>query len=49
MGLDIEDWRACVGDPDANAVNELLEAEQEAQVDDGERGDVTILPTVVIN
>jgi hypothetical protein len=42
-------WRACVGNPDANEKNPLLESEQRAQVSDGKRGDVTLLPTVVIN
>lgn len=49
LGLDVERWRACVGDPDANALNPKLEAEQMAQQDDGRRGDITLLPTIVIN
>ena len=49
LGLDIEGWRRCVGNPDANDKNALLESEQRAQVSNGRRGDVTLLPTVVIN
>ena len=49
LGLDVERWRACVGDPDANALNPKLEAEQMAQQDDGRRGDITLLPTIVNN
>ena len=36
-------------DSDANDKNPLLESEQRAQVSNGQRGDVTLLPTVVIN
>jgi hypothetical protein len=38
-----------VGNPDADAQNALLDYEQRAQVSDGNRGDVTLLPTVVVN
>ena len=49
IGLDIESWRTCVGNPDANEKNAMLESEQRSQVSDGSRGDVTLLPTIVIN
>eukprot|EP00243_Klebsormidium_subtile_P000648 TRINITY_DN110_c0_g1_i1.p1 TRINITY_DN110_c0_g1~~TRINITY_DN110_c0_g1_i1.p1 ORF type:complete len:634 (-),score=210.48 TRINITY_DN110_c0_g1_i1:256-2157(-) len=49
LGLDVKNIRNCVGDPTADVENPVLAAEQKAQVGDGERGDVTILPTVVIN
>nr|CAB3500902.1 unnamed protein product [Digitaria exilis] len=49
VGLDIEKVNKCVGDPDANEENEILKAEQDAQIGHGKRGDVTILPTLVIN
>ena len=47
--LDVEQWRRCVGDPDANERNAVLEQQQEAQVGTDGRSDVSILPTVVIN
>jgi len=47
--LDVEQWRQCVGDPDANERNAVLDEQQEAQVGTGGRSDVSILPTVVIN
>ena len=47
--LDVEQWRRCVGDPDANERNAVLEEQQEAQVGTDGRSDVSILPTVVIN
>jgi hypothetical protein len=49
LSLKLEDVRTCMGDPEANADNPLLKAEQDAQVGTGTRGDVTILPTLIIN
>lgn len=49
LGLDVSKVRACMGDPTKDADNPVLKAEQEAQIGTGERGDVTILPTVIIN
>ncbi|KAG7963785.1 hypothetical protein I3843_09G135000 [Carya illinoinensis] len=49
LGLPIEKIRQCIGDPEANVENVVLRAEQELQVGRGSRGDVTILPTMVIN
>ncbi|CAM6042520.1 unnamed protein product [Sphagnum compactum] len=41
--------RECMGDPELDQDNPILKREQEAQVGTGDRGDVTILPTLVIN
>ncbi|PKI69222.1 hypothetical protein CRG98_010359 [Punica granatum] len=49
LDLPIEKIKKCVGDPGADTENEVLKAEQELQVGRGSRGDVTILPTLVIN
>ncbi|KAG2241779.1 hypothetical protein Bca52824_096378, partial [Brassica carinata] len=38
-----------MGDPEADTDNEVLKMEQVVQLGRGERGDVTILPTLVIN
>ena len=48
---DLQATRDCVGDPTADRPIAVLDAEQQAQVGDDAtgRGDVTILPTVVIN
>ncbi|XP_044497330.1 vacuolar-sorting receptor 6-like isoform X1 [Mangifera indica] len=49
LGLPIDKIKKCIGDPEADVENELLKTEQELQVGRGSRGDVTILPTLVIN
>uniref|UniRef100_A0A7C8ZZS2 EGF-like calcium-binding domain-containing protein n=1 Tax=Opuntia streptacantha TaxID=393608 RepID=A0A7C8ZZS2_OPUST len=49
LNLPLDKIKKCVGDPDADAENEVLKNEQEKQVGQGSRGDVTILPTLVIN
>ncbi|XP_038689064.1 vacuolar-sorting receptor 6-like isoform X2 [Tripterygium wilfordii] len=49
LDLPIEKIRKCVGDPEADVENEVLKTEQELQVGRGSRGDITILPTLVIN
>ncbi|XP_010931377.1 vacuolar-sorting receptor 1 [Elaeis guineensis] len=49
LGIDLEKINKCVGDPDANEENPVLKAEQDAQIGKDSRGDVTILPTLVIN
>ncbi|XP_057867292.1 vacuolar-sorting receptor 6 [Cryptomeria japonica] len=49
LGLPINKVQECMGDPQADAENPVLKAEQDAQVGQGSRGDVTILPTLVIN
>ncbi|KAF2286861.1 hypothetical protein GH714_033498 [Hevea brasiliensis] len=47
--LSVDKIKKCMGDPEADVENEVLKAEQELQVGRGSRGDVTILPTLVIN
>ncbi|KAM3392166.1 hypothetical protein ACQJBY_013358 [Aegilops geniculata] len=49
LGMDIDKITQCVGDPDADEDNPVLKAEQDAQIGHGARGDVTILPTFVVN
>ncbi|XP_042010866.1 vacuolar-sorting receptor 3-like [Salvia splendens] len=49
LGLDLSKIETCMGDPDADADNPVLKEEQEAQIGKGSRGDVTILPTLVVN
>ncbi|VAI03790.1 unnamed protein product [Triticum turgidum subsp. durum] len=49
LGLDHKAIDKCIGDPDADEENPILKAEQDAQIGNGSRGDVTILPTLVIN
>ncbi|KAM7526594.1 hypothetical protein LguiA_016496 [Lonicera macranthoides] len=47
--VDLKQIDKCIGDPDADEDNPVLKAEQDAQIGKGSRGDVTILPTLVIN
>ncbi|KAL8141052.1 hypothetical protein V2J09_007073 [Rumex salicifolius] len=49
LGVDLDKVNDCIGDIDADMENPVLGNEQEAQVGKGSRGDVTILPTLVIN
>ncbi|XP_059668144.1 vacuolar-sorting receptor 1-like [Cornus florida] len=49
LGIDLKKIGECIGDTDADVDNPVLKAEQEAQIGKGTRGDVTILPTLVIN
>ncbi|KAF0918607.1 hypothetical protein E2562_025191 [Oryza meyeriana var. granulata] len=49
LGLDHKAIDKCIGDPDADKENPVLKAEQDSQIGKGSRGDVTILPTLVIN
>ncbi|XP_030942422.1 vacuolar-sorting receptor 3-like [Quercus lobata] len=49
LGLDIKKIDDCMGDPHADSENPVLKEEQDAQVGKGSRGDVTILPTLVVN
>ncbi|KAJ8533753.1 hypothetical protein K7X08_007077 [Anisodus acutangulus] len=49
LGFDVKQIDKCVGDPEADADNPVLKAEQEAQIGKDSRGDVTILPTLVVN
>jgi hypothetical protein len=47
--LDLGKIDKCIGDPEADEENPILKAEQDAQIGHGKRGDVTILPTLVVN
>ncbi|GAA0172927.1 extracellular matrix structural protein [Lithospermum erythrorhizon] len=49
LHLPLDKIKRCMGDPEADAENEVLKIEQDLQVGRGSRGDVTILPTLVIN
>ncbi|KAE8709259.1 Vacuolar-sorting receptor 3 [Hibiscus syriacus] len=49
LDLPTEKIKKCLGDPEAGVENEILKQEQQLQVGRGSRGDVTILPTLVIN
>ncbi|XP_074333083.1 vacuolar-sorting receptor 6-like [Apium graveolens] len=49
LNLPIEKIKDCMGDPEADVENDVLKIEQERQVGRGSRGDVTILPTIIIN
>lgn len=49
LGISVDKVRDCMGNPDAESNNPLLKSEQDAQVGQGARGDVTILPTLIIN
>ncbi|KAG2704073.1 hypothetical protein I3760_06G167300 [Carya illinoinensis] len=49
LGLDIKKIEKCMGDSNDDSENPVLKEEQDAQVGKGSRGDVTILPTLVVN
>ncbi|KAG6536144.1 hypothetical protein ZIOFF_001188 [Zingiber officinale] len=49
LGLSLDKVSKCMGDPEADAENEVLSIEQDLQVGNGSRGDITILPTLMIN
>ncbi|XP_047065856.1 vacuolar-sorting receptor 1-like [Lolium rigidum] len=49
LGLDVKKVDKCMGDPNADSDHFLLKMEQDAQIGKGSRGDVTILPTLVVN
>ncbi|XP_022149168.1 vacuolar-sorting receptor 3-like [Momordica charantia] len=49
LGLDVDVIEKCMGDPEADSENPVLKEEQQAQIGKGSRGDVTILPTLVVN
>ncbi|KAJ4895699.1 Vacuolar-sorting receptor 1 [Raphanus sativus] len=49
LDIDLKKVDKCIGDPNADVENPILKAEQESQVGKGSRGDVTILPTLVVN
>ncbi|CAA6669866.1 unnamed protein product [Spirodela intermedia] len=49
LGLPGDKIKECMGDPTRDAENPVLKNEQDRQVGNGSRGDVTILPTLLIN
>ncbi|KAG5105470.1 hypothetical protein JHK82_042445 [Glycine max] len=49
LDLPMDKIKKCMGDPEADVENEVLKNEQQVQIGRGSRGDVTILPTLVIN
>ncbi|XP_050234981.1 vacuolar-sorting receptor 1-like [Mercurialis annua] len=49
LGADLKQIDKCIGDTEADVDNPVLKVEQDAQIGKGARGDVTILPTLVIN
>ncbi|XP_074343603.1 vacuolar-sorting receptor 3-like [Apium graveolens] len=49
LGLDSEKIEKCMGDPNADSDHPVLKEEQNAQIGKGTRGDVTILPTLIVN
>ncbi|KDP43132.1 hypothetical protein JCGZ_26665 [Jatropha curcas] len=49
LDLPVDKIKKCMGEPEDDVENEVLKKEQELQVGRGSRGDVTILPTLVIN
>ncbi|XP_074311929.1 vacuolar-sorting receptor 1-like [Silene latifolia] len=49
LGVDLKKIDECIGDIKADNENPVLKAEQEAQIGHGSRGDVTILPTLIVN
>ncbi|KAL2465866.1 Vacuolar-sorting receptor 3 [Abeliophyllum distichum] len=49
LGLDLKKIEKCMGDSNADSDNPVLKEEQDAQIGKGSRGDVTILPTLVVN
>ncbi|XP_054779134.1 vacuolar-sorting receptor 7-like [Prosopis cineraria] len=49
LGLPIEKIKECTGDPEADVVNEILNTEQNLQVGQGSRHDVTFLHTLFVN
>ncbi|URD95009.1 vacuolar-sorting receptor [Musa troglodytarum] len=49
LGLPLDKITKCMGDPEADVENDVLRMEQELQIGHDSRGDVTILPTLVIN
>ncbi|THG04188.1 hypothetical protein TEA_018828 [Camellia sinensis var. sinensis] len=49
LDLPIEEIKKCMGNPEADVENDVLKMEQDLQVGRGSRGDITFLPTLVIN
>ncbi|KAK9756152.1 hypothetical protein RND81_01G077100 [Saponaria officinalis] len=49
LNLPADKIKKCIGDPDADVDNEILKNEQDKQIGEGSRSDVTILPTLIVN
>lgn len=49
LGLDSKKIEKCIGDHNEDSDNPVLKEEQDAQIGKGTRGDVTILPTLIVN
>ncbi|KAL8159110.1 hypothetical protein V2J09_000647 [Rumex salicifolius] len=49
LNIPIDKISKCMGDPKADEENEVLKNEQDMQIAHGSRGDITLLPTLVIN
>ncbi|KAL9239237.1 hypothetical protein vseg_013577 [Gypsophila vaccaria] len=49
LNLPADKIKKCIGDPDADVENEVLKNEQDKQIGQGTRSDVTILPTLIVN
>uniref|UniRef100_A0A803N3L0 PA domain-containing protein n=1 Tax=Chenopodium quinoa TaxID=63459 RepID=A0A803N3L0_CHEQI len=49
LNLPIDKIKKCTGNPEADADNKILKNEQDKQIGKESRGDITILPTLVIN
>ncbi|KAK8971556.1 Vacuolar-sorting receptor 6 [Platanthera guangdongensis] len=49
LGMPLGKVKECMGDSEADVENPVLMKEQEVQVGRGSRGDVSILPTLVVN
>ncbi|XP_039050887.1 vacuolar-sorting receptor 1-like [Hibiscus syriacus] len=48
-GIDPEKIDSCMGDTEADVENPVLEAEREARIRKGSHGEITIMPTLLIN
>ncbi|WCJ33268.1 VACUOLAR SORTING RECEPTOR 6 [Euphorbia peplus] len=49
LDLPVEKIEKCMGNPEDDVDNQVLTTEQQLQVGQGSRGDITILPTLIIN
>ncbi|EFJ22768.1 hypothetical protein SELMODRAFT_175218 [Selaginella moellendorffii] len=49
LDIPVHKVRDCMGNPNDDKDNAVLKSEQDAQVGHGSRGDVTILPTLIVN
>ncbi|KAI4318944.1 hypothetical protein MLD38_032597 [Melastoma candidum] len=49
LGMAKDKIEKCMGDPNVDEENPILQAEQGSQIGKGPRGDITMLPTLLIN